>query len=59
VTGLGAQAWFRLFPTLRLGAQAVALLPLRGVEATDATVESAGGVTGAGIGALVGVWITL
>ena len=58
VTGLGAQAWVRLFPTLRIGAQAVALLPLRGVEPTDAGVASAG-VTGAGIGALLGVWSTL
>jgi hypothetical protein len=58
VGGLGAQAWLRILPTLRVGAQAVALLPLRPVEATDAHVAIAG-VSGAGIGALLGVWSTL
>jgi hypothetical protein len=58
VAGLGAQAWLRILPTLRLGVQAVALLPVRPVEATDAHVEIAG-VSGAGIGALFGVWSTL
>jgi hypothetical protein len=58
VGALGVQAWLRLFPTLRLGAQIAALLPLRPVEATDAHVEVAG-VSGAGIGAQIGLWSTL
>jgi hypothetical protein len=58
VTGLGAQAWLRVFSTLRVGAQAVALLPLRPVEAADNNVAIAG-VSGVGIGALLGVWSTL
>jgi hypothetical protein len=58
VAGLGAQAWLHILPTLRLGAQAVALLPVRPVDATDAGVEIMG-VSGAGIGAQLGLWSTL
>jgi len=58
VAGLGAQAWLRVFPTLRVGAQVVALLPLRSVVPTDANVDIAG-VSGSGIGATLGVWSTL
>ena len=58
VAGLGAQTWLRLFPTLRVGAQVVALLPLRSVVPTDAKVDIAG-VSGSGVGAMLGVWSTL
>lgn len=58
VSGLGPQAWFRLVPTLRIGAEVLALLPLRPVEATDAHTTIAG-VSGAGWSATIGLFSTL
>lgn len=58
LTELGAQAWLRILPTLRLGVRCVAMLPIRPVDATDAGREIAG-VSGAGIGAQLGLWSTL
>ncbi len=58
LAGLGPQAWFRILPTLRVGAEVLAALPLRGVEAADAHVSFAG-VSGVGVSTQLGVWSTL
>jgi hypothetical protein len=58
LTGVGAQAWLRVLPTLRLGAELLAVVPLRPVEATDAHVDVAG-LYGAGLSTQLGLWSTL
>lgn len=55
LTSLGPQGWFAVLPALRIGAEVLAVLPLRGVDATDAgTLVS--GVAGLGWTAQVGLW---
>lgn len=58
LAGLGPQAWFRVLPTLRLGAELLATLPLRPVEAADAHVVFAG-LSGPGLNMQLGLWSTL
>jgi hypothetical protein len=58
LAGLGPQVWFRLLPTLRVGAEVLAVLPLRGVEAADAHVSFAG-LSGLGLSTQLGLWSTL
>ena len=58
LAGLGPQAWLRVASTLRVGAEVIALVPLRPVEATDAHVTVAG-VSSAGWGTQLGLWSTL
>jgi len=56
--GVGPQAWFAAVPALRLGAQVLATLPLRAVDATDAHARFEG-LGGAGWLAQLGVWSAL
>jgi hypothetical protein len=58
LAGLGPQAWFRILPTLRVGAEVLAMIPLRGVEAADAHVNFAG-ASGVGLSTQLGLWSTL
>jgi hypothetical protein len=58
LAGLGPQAWFRILPALRVGAEVLAMVPLRGVEAADAHVSFAG-VSGLGLSTQLGLWSTL
>ncbi len=58
LAGLGPQAWFRILPTLRVGAEVLAIAALRGVEAADAHVNFAG-VSGVGLSTQLGLWSTL
>lgn len=58
VGGLGAQGSFAIVPALRVGLQALALLPLRGVEGQDTGARFVG-LDGAGWAAQLGVWSTL
>jgi hypothetical protein len=58
LAGLGPQGWIAIVPALRLGAEVLATLPLRGLEAAD------GGAAFVGIGGIgwtgqVGLWSTL
>ncbi|HEY3821903.1 MAG TPA: hypothetical protein VGL81_32275 [Polyangiaceae bacterium] len=55
---LGPQAWLRIASTLRVGAEVLAVLPLRPVEATDAHVSVAG-IYGAGWSTQLGLWSAL
>ena len=55
---LGPQAWLRVASTLRIGAELAAILPLRPVDATDASIRVAG-LSGAGWSADIGLWSTL
>jgi hypothetical protein len=55
LASLGPQAWFAAVPALRLGAEALAAIPLRGVDAADARVRFAG-IGGIGWVAQLGVW---
>ena len=58
LAGLGPQAWFRVASTLRIGADVLAIVPLRPVDATDAHLRVAG-VSGAGLSTQIGLWSTL
>jgi len=58
LAGLGPQAWFRVASTLRIGAEVLAIVPLRSVDATDAHIDIAG-VSGAGWSTELGLWSTL
>ncbi len=58
LSSLGPQAWFAAVPRLRLGAQVLATVPLRGVDATDAQTRFVG-LSGAGWLAQLGIWSAL
>ena len=58
LAGLGPQAWFRIASTLRLGAEVLAVVPVRPVDATDAHIGISG-VSGAGVSTELGLWSTL
>jgi hypothetical protein len=58
LASLGPQAWFRVASTLRVGAEVLAVVPVRPVDATDAHV-GVSGVSGAGLSTQLGLWSTL
>jgi hypothetical protein len=58
LAGLGAQGCFRILPALSLGAEVLALLPLRGVDAEDAGARFVG-LSGPGWAAQLGVFSAL
>ncbi len=58
LAGLGAQGSFRILPTLSLGAQVLALAPLRGVDADDGSSRFVG-LSGPGWSAQLGVFSSL
>jgi len=58
LAAVGPQVWLCILPTLRVGAEVLAVLPLRAVEAADAHVNLAG-VSGLGLGTQLGLWSTL
>lgn len=58
LAGLGGQGSFAIVPGLRLGAEALALLPLRGVDADDANARFVG-LSGPGWAVHLGVWSAL
>ena len=58
LSSLGPQVWFAAVPALRIGAQVLATVPLRGVDATDAHAQVTG-LGGIGWLAQVGVWSAL
>jgi len=58
LASLGPQAWFAVMPALRIGAQGLATVPLRGVDATDAQARFVG-LGGIGWLAQLGVWSAL
>ncbi len=55
LASLGPQAWFAVVPALRIGVQGLVTVPLREVDATDASARLVG-LGGAGWLAQVGVW---
>jgi hypothetical protein len=55
---LGPQGWFAVLPALRVGAEVLGTMPLRGVDATDGGNRFAG-LGGVGWTALLGVWSAL
>jgi hypothetical protein len=55
LASLGPQAWFAPVPALHVGAEALATVPLRGVDANDAQVRFVG-IGGIGWLGQVGVW---
>ncbi len=58
LAGLGAQGSFRILPTLSLGAEVLALAPLRGVDADDGGSRFVG-LSGPGWTAQLGVFSSL
>jgi hypothetical protein len=58
LAGLGPQGWFAVLPTLRVGAEVLGTLPLRGLEATDAGTRFVG-LDGPGWAVQLGVWSAL
>ncbi len=55
---VGPQGWFAVLPALRVGAEVLATVPLRGVDATDGGNRFAG-LSGLGWTAQLGVWSAL
>jgi hypothetical protein len=55
LAGAGARGSFEILPGLRVGAELLAVLPLRGVDADDAHSRFVG-LSGPGLAAQVGVW---
>jgi hypothetical protein len=55
---LGPQGWFAVLPALRVGAEVLGTVPLRGVDATDASTRFVG-LNGLGWAAELGVWSAL
>jgi hypothetical protein len=58
LASLGPQGWFAILPALRVGAEVLGTVPLRGVDATDGGNRFAG-LSGVGWTAQLGVWSTL
>src|SRR6202035_4684217 len=54
VGGVGPQGWFAVLPALRIGGVVQAILPLRGVDATDGGTRFAG-LSGLGWAVQLGV----
>jgi hypothetical protein len=55
---LGPQGWFAVLPALRVGAEVLGTVPLRGVDATDASTRIVG-LNGLGWAVQLGVWSAL
>ncbi|MGD0526238.1 MAG: hypothetical protein ABSE49_13890, partial [Polyangiaceae bacterium] len=55
---LGPQGWFAVLPALRIGAEVLATVPVRGVDAMDASTRFVG-LGGVGWAAQLGVWSAL
>jgi hypothetical protein len=58
LASLGPQGWFAIVPALRIGAEVLAIAPLRGVEAADAGTPFVG-ANGLGWTMQLGLWSAL